>query len=94
MSLPTKTKSILNKHRAVNHSFWKLMPQTIEKTDVTQDGRSFMREKLLRIAKEPLLHFVIIGAATYLLFGLFGQSILRFREMFQQRMKRHPDNGY
>jgi peptidyl-prolyl cis-trans isomerase C len=28
----------------------------------------------LRLAKEPLLHFVLIGAAIYLLFGLFGQS--------------------
>ena len=33
-----------------------------------------MREKLLRIAKEPLLHFVILGGVVYLLFGLFGQS--------------------
>lgn len=28
----------------------------------------------VRFAKEPLLHFVLIGAAIYLLFGLFGQS--------------------
>jgi hypothetical protein len=30
--------------------------------------------KLTRLAKEPLLHFVLIGAAIYLLFGLFGQK--------------------
>lgn len=30
--------------------------------------------KLLRLLKEPLLHFVLAGAAIYLLYGWFGQS--------------------
>jgi peptidyl-prolyl cis-trans isomerase C len=35
---------------------------------------SLTQSKLLRIAKEPLLHFLLIGAAIYLLFALFGQT--------------------
>lgn len=50
------------------------MLQTTEKTDVGQDDGTSMRAKLLHIAKEPLLHFVIIGAAIYLAYDLFGQS--------------------
>jgi peptidyl-prolyl cis-trans isomerase C len=30
--------------------------------------------KLLRFLKEPLLHFLLAGAAIYCLFGMFGQS--------------------
>jgi hypothetical protein len=29
---------------------------------------------MIRFLKEPLVHFVLIGAAVYLLFGMFGQS--------------------
>lgn len=29
---------------------------------------------MLNIVKEPLFHFILIGAAVYLLFGFFGQS--------------------
>lgn len=36
------------------------------------DGLS--QSTLVRIVKEPLLHFVLAGAVIYLLFGLFGQS--------------------
>jgi len=50
------------------------MPRTIEQTDVIQDPGSKVSAKLLRIAREPLLHFVVIGASIYLVFGLFGQS--------------------
>ena len=33
-----------------------------------------MPVKLPQFVKEPLVHFVLIGAAVYVLFGMFGQS--------------------
>ena len=40
----------------------------------TDPNSSSMQAKFLRIAREPLVHFLLIGAAVYLLSGLFGQS--------------------
>lgn len=52
--------------------------QTISKPPEIQDSEietcdSSTQPAWLRIVKEPLLHFVVAGAAIYLLFGLFGQ---------------------
>jgi peptidyl-prolyl cis-trans isomerase C len=46
--------------------------QTPETDDVTVGSPS--QSKLLWFLKEPLLHFVLAGAAIYLLYGWFGQS--------------------
>lgn len=44
------------------------------KTDVNHEVDPPTQSRIVRIAKEPLLHFLIAGAAIYLLFGMFGQS--------------------
>lgn len=42
--------------------------------DAGQEGDSPRQSKMVRFLKEPLLHFIIAGAAIYLLFSWFGQS--------------------
>jgi peptidyl-prolyl cis-trans isomerase C len=48
----------------------KTNPESTETETVSSPSPS----KLLQFLNEPLLHFVLAGAAIYLLFGLFGQS--------------------
>jgi peptidyl-prolyl cis-trans isomerase C len=48
----------------------KTNPESTETETVSSPSPS----KLLQFLKEPLLHFVLAGAAIYFLFGLFGQS--------------------
>ena len=48
--------------------------KTIPETTDTEPASSSSPAKLVRFLKEPLVHFVLIGGAVYLLFGLFGQS--------------------
>lgn len=48
-------------------------PSETESTDI-QAASTSSQSKLVRILKEPLLHFVLAGAAIYFLFGLFGKS--------------------
>jgi peptidyl-prolyl cis-trans isomerase C len=40
----------------------------------SENGTSGSQSNLLRFLKEPLLHFLLAGAAIYLLFGMLGQS--------------------
>ena len=37
-------------------------------------GRCSNPSKLARFVKEPLVHFLLLGATVYLLFSLFGKS--------------------
>ena len=50
------------------------MLKTATEKDTDQQTDRSWRGKLLRVVKEPLVHFVMIGAAVYLAFALFGQS--------------------
>jgi peptidyl-prolyl cis-trans isomerase C len=47
--------------------------KTEQETPNTEKAIPPTQSRLLRIAKEPLLHFILVGAAIYLLFGLAGQ---------------------
>jgi peptidyl-prolyl cis-trans isomerase C len=58
----------------VNRTLNIIMLRTTQQTDIKREVGVPMRASLLRIAREPLLHFVVLGAAIYFLFGLFGQS--------------------
>jgi peptidyl-prolyl cis-trans isomerase C len=48
--------------------------QTKSSTTETKNVVAPPQSKLLRFLKEPLLHFLLAGAAIYLLFGWFGPS--------------------
>jgi peptidyl-prolyl cis-trans isomerase C len=57
-------------HQEKDQDVLKTNPDPVE----TKSASSPSPSKLLRFLKEPLLHFVLAGAAIYLLFGMFGQS--------------------
>jgi peptidyl-prolyl cis-trans isomerase C len=64
----------------VNYLHWrqrnvlKANPRSAEmEPDETDTTGSASQSKLARLVREPLLHFMLAGAAIYLLFGLFGQ---------------------
>jgi peptidyl-prolyl cis-trans isomerase C len=50
------------------------MLETEQETPETVAADSSAQSTLLRIAKEPLLHFMLVGAAIYMLFALYGQQ--------------------
>lgn len=50
-----------------------LQPES-KQTDADKEVDSRAESRLMRFAKEPLLHFLLAGAAIYGLFGLFGQQ--------------------
>ena len=50
------------------------MLKTIPEPTGTETACSSSPSRLARFVKEPLVHFLLLGAAVYLLFGLFGQS--------------------
>jgi hypothetical protein len=51
-----------------------VLPIEPNKTDAIHKVDPPLQSRWIRSAKEPLLHFVILGGVVYLLFGLFGQS--------------------
>ena len=51
-----------------------MLPIEPNKTGAIHKVDPPLQSRWIRIAKEPLLHFVILGGVVYLLFGLFGQS--------------------
>ena len=48
--------------------------KTDPETPDSETANSARLSRLTRLLKEPLLHFVLAGAAIYLLFGVLGQS--------------------
>jgi len=54
----------------IEHNLLKANPEPTDTDSVSSTPSS----KFARLIKEPLLHFVLAGAAIYALFGLFGQS--------------------
>jgi peptidyl-prolyl cis-trans isomerase C len=62
--------SVVNHQPKKDQDVLKTIPAPTETDTVNSRSSS----KLLQFLKEPLLHFVLAGAAIYLLFGLFGQS--------------------
>lgn len=46
--------------------------QTQSQTAETEQAAAASQSAWLRFAKEPLLHFILAGAAIYLLYGVFG----------------------
>jgi peptidyl-prolyl cis-trans isomerase C len=62
--IPVRLEPVL----VINTTLNSTEKETTEKTDSSPHSKWF------RFVKEPLFHFMIMGAAIYLLFGLFGQS--------------------
>lgn len=66
----TSVTSVVNHQPKKDQDVLKTNPEPTETDTVSSPSPS----KLLQFLKEPLLHFVLAGAAIYLLFGLFGKS--------------------